>query len=49
MRIFDQRKKGQIRKLKQNKPVNCAVMHPNDVEILAGDEGGFFKLWDLAN
>lgn len=37
LRIFDLRKKGQIRTLKQNKPINCAVMHPNDVEILSGD------------
>lgn len=30
LRIFDLKKKGQaVRILKQNKPINCAVMHPN--------------------
>lgn len=30
LRIFDIRKKGQIRTLKHNKSINCAMMHPND-------------------
>lgn len=30
LKIFDLRKKNQIKTIKQNKPINCAVMHPNE-------------------
>jgi WD40 repeat protein len=33
--------------MKQNKPINCAVFHPNEKEILSGDEGGYFRIWDI--
>ena len=49
LKIFDLRKKGYVKSIKQNKPINCAVMHPNDAEILSGDEGGNFRIWDIGN
>lgn len=47
LRIFDIRKKNSVKTLKQNKSINCAVMHPKDMEIISGDEGGYFKIWDI--
>ena len=48
LRIFDLRKKRPAKSIKQNKPINCAVMHPNGAEILSGDEAGYFRIWDLS-
>ena len=27
--------------------VNCAVLHPNQVEIIFGDQSGRIRIWDL--
>mmetsp|Transcript_1599 Transcript_1599/g.2824 ORF Transcript_1599/g.2824 Transcript_1599/m.2824 type:complete len:81 (+) Transcript_1599:358-600(+) len=27
--------------------INCAVLHPNEVEIIFGDQNGEIKIWDL--
>ena len=27
--------------------INCAVLHPNEVEIIFGDQNGLIKVWDL--
>ena len=27
--------------------VNCAVLHPNEIEIIFGDQNGDVKVWDL--
>lgn len=27
--------------------INCAVLHPNEVEIIFGDQNGEIKVWDL--
>lgn len=24
-------------------------MHPNDIQILSGDEGGDFRIWDIVS
>lgn len=47
LKIFDLRDKKKAKEMKQNKPINCAVFHPNDKEILSGDEGGYFRVWDI--
>jgi hypothetical protein len=33
--------------MKQNRPINCAVFHPNEGDILSGDEGGYFRIWNV--
>eukprot|EP00494_Astrolonche_serrata_P025859 UN26120 len=28
--------------------VNCAILHPNQVEVIAGYSDGYFRVWDLS-
>lgn len=37
-----------VKSIKHNKPINCAVLHPNQASILTGDEAGLFVDWDLS-
>lgn len=33
--------------MKTERPINASVLHPNEVEIISGDEGGTLKVYDL--
>lgn len=48
-RIWDYRAKApQAAKIFQTTaPVTCVCLHPNQVELLVGDQGGVIHLWDL--
>lgn len=35
------------RELQNRSGINRAVLHPNQVEVLTADEGGWVKVWDL--
>lgn len=47
LRIFDMKSKNVVKEHKNNKPINCAALHPNEGSIVFGDEGGFVSKWDL--
>ena len=32
-----------------NAPVNCAVLHPNQQELVVGDQSGVIHIWNLQN
>lgn len=37
-----------MRKLEHDSIVNSAILHPNQSEIIFGDEEGKVKIWDLS-
>ena len=48
LKIFDFRASGYMRNLSNNGiMVNCAVLNPNQVEVVFGDQSGKIKIWDL--
>lgn len=49
IKIFDFKGQGGYQREFDNDGVmiNCAVMHPNEVEIFFGDQNGEIKVWDL--
>ena len=48
IKIFDLRDKKKAKDIKQNKPINCVVFHPNDKQILSGDEAGVLRIIDIS-
>ena len=49
VKVWDIRAKKFQRDFKHPGPVNCAVVHPNQGEIIAGDSRGNVVVWDLAS
>ena len=48
LKIFDFKSTGYMRNFNNNGVmVNCAVLHPNQVEIIFGDQSGRIRVWDL--
>jgi G protein beta subunit-like protein len=48
LKIFDFKATGFMRNFNNNGVmVNCAVLHPNQVEIIFGDQSGRIRIWDL--
>jgi len=49
IRIWDRRSKTPHYEYNTDgkSPVNCAILHPNQVEIIAGYQDGFIRVWDL--
>lgn len=49
IKIFDFKSEGGYQRECDNKGVmiTCAVLHPNEVEIIFGDQSGEIKVWDL--
>lgn len=47
VRIHDFRQNGFARMYSNKVPVNTAVLHPNEAEIIAGDAAGNIKIYDL--
>ena len=48
LKILDLKKKDEALSFKNPQPINCAILHPNEVEIIFGDEGGSLKVFDLS-
>ncbi|TNN04088.1 hypothetical protein fugu_001117 [Takifugu bimaculatus] len=48
-RIWDLRSRNlQCQKLFQvNAPINCVCLHPNQAELIVGDQSGVIHIWDL--
>jgi len=49
IRIWDTRVSGPQREYDVGSPVNSAVLHPNQGEIISGDRSGSVRVWDLAS
>lgn len=50
VRIWDLRVRNTPQKLSvANCPVNCVTLHPNQIELLAGDQNGCIHVWDIRN
>lgn len=47
VKIWDIRTPGCIRTFDCLSPVNSCCLHPNQVEIISGDQNGTVKVWDL--
>ena len=48
IKIFDFKGQGYQRQYDNGGVmINCAVLHPNEVEIIFGDQNGEIKVWDL--
>jgi G protein beta subunit-like protein len=48
IKIFDFKAQGYQRQYDNGGVmINCAVLHPNEVEIIFGDQNGEIKVWDL--
>ncbi len=46
-KIWDVRAAGCQREMENPSPVNTAALHPNQVELVYGDQSGSLKVWDL--
>ena len=50
VRIWDLRIRNTPQKLSvANCPINCVTLHPNQIELLAGDQNGSIHVWDIRN
>ena len=48
IKIFDFKSQGYQRQCDNaGVMIHCAVLHPNEVEIIFGDQSGEIKVWDL--
>lgn len=48
VKIWDIRQQGGYRRDYQSRaPVNTVALHPNQGEIISGDDDGFVRVWDL--
>jgi G protein beta subunit-like protein len=47
IRIWDPRSNVTARKYDCNGAVNSVALHPNEAEIISGDQNGVLKIWDL--
>jgi len=47
IKVWDMRASGCQREYKCSSPVNTCVLHPNQAELLAGDQDGRLYVWDL--
>ena len=48
IKIFDFKSTGYQRQHENGGVmINCAVLHPNEIEIIFGDQNGDIKVWDL--
>jgi G protein beta subunit-like protein len=47
VKIWDVRAAGCQREMENAAPVNTAALHPNQVELVYGDQSGYLKVWDL--
>mmetsp|Transcript_4445 Transcript_4445/g.6691 ORF Transcript_4445/g.6691 Transcript_4445/m.6691 type:complete len:308 (-) Transcript_4445:142-1065(-) len=50
IKIWDMRASGSCqRELKCGHPINSCVLHPNQAELIAGDQNGNLFVWDLSS
>ena len=50
VRIWDLRIRNTPQKLSNaNCPINCVTLHPNQIELIAGDQNGNITVWDIRN
>lgn len=47
IKIFDIKNKSVMKEMKQNIPLTCAIAHPNECDIISGDESGELKIWSI--
>lgn len=47
VKLWDVRAAGCQREMENPSPVNTAALHPNQVELVYGDQSGSLKVWDL--
>lgn len=47
IKILDLRKKTEARCFKTESAINTSVLHPNEVELISGDQSGSLKVFDL--
>jgi len=47
VKVWDVRAAGCQREMENPSPVNTAALHPNQVELIYGDQAGSLKVWDL--
>lgn len=47
IKILDLRKRTEARCFKTDKAINTSVLHPNEVELISGDQSGTLKVFDL--
>lgn len=47
IKIWDLRAPGCQRNYECNAPVNTVVLHPNQAELISGDQNGNIRVWDL--
>ena len=48
IKIYDLKKKEEALTFKNEVAINTAVLHPNEIEIIFGDEKGALKIFDLS-
>lgn len=49
IKIWDIRTPGCKREMICRSPVNTVVLHPNQGELISGDQSGMIQVWDIAN
>jgi G protein beta subunit-like protein len=47
VRVWDTRSNTNSRKYDCGAPVNTVCLHPNQAELISGDQNGVIKVWDL--
>jgi len=47
VKIYDMRAPGYQRDYQIKSPINTVALHPNQGELIAGDEDGNIRIWDL--
>lgn len=47
IRIWDTRSSNYSRKYDCGTPINTTILHPNQAELISGDQNGIMKIWDL--
>jgi G protein beta subunit-like protein len=47
VKVWDPRTNISSLKYDCGSPVNTVVLHPNQCELISGDQNGFLKVWDL--
>lgn len=49
IKLWDLRSGGCKRQMTCQSPVNTVVLHPNQGELISGDQSGIIQVWDIAN
>jgi G protein beta subunit-like protein len=49
IKIWDLRAPGCQRNYECNCPINTVTLHPNQVELISGDQNGNIRVWDLTS